>query len=145
MNCLTHKYTHVHMGSAKGLFKITPGSQSLPSRVINRLLPRQHSNVALNITAQLIFYVIELHLTTFRCTHRAHMCKHTWATPTHINRPQKPLQKNNNKWVEKWSNERKEMFAGGLPLRKLSVITQPQNSIHLWLQAVWCRCVSLFE
>lgn len=93
MNCLTHKYTHVHMGSAKGLFKITSGSQSLPSRVINRLLPRQHSNVALNITAQLIFYVIELHLTTFLCTHRAHLRKHTWATPTHINRAQKPLQK----------------------------------------------------
>lgn len=95
MNCLTHKYTHVHMDSAKGLFKITSGSQSLPSKVINRLLSWQHSNVALNIMAQLIFYVIELHLTTFLCTQRAHMHKHTWATPTHINRAQQPLKKKN--------------------------------------------------
>lgn len=106
MNCLTHKYTHVHMGSAKGLFKITSGSQSLPSRVINRLPPRQHSNVALNITAQLIFYVIESHLTTFLCTHRAHMRKHTWATPTHINRAQQPLQaKKPRKKTSEWRNE----------------------------------------
>lgn len=27
MNCLTHKYTHVYMDSAKELFKITLGSQ----------------------------------------------------------------------------------------------------------------------
>lgn len=81
------------MSSADRLFKITSGSQSFSSRVINRPLPWQQGNVALNITAQLIFYVIELHLAAFLGTRTTHIRKHTWATPTHINRAQQPLQK----------------------------------------------------